>query len=269
MATGYPITVRSAERPGRPDRPSEDRIFQTNNAVVILDGATQAFTLERSGAWIADEVGRRLANALEQTPTVDLRSLLRTTIAEVAETFGLQPGSSPSTTVSIVRTLGDVADILVLCDSPVVVMDTDGLATAIQDGRLSNVSSTVPRPPGKRDMSKPEWVERMTTFETYRNKPGGYWCVSASPEAAEEAIVTQVDLAECKAIMLMTDGVSAIVDSYQQLSWAEAMNLADTDPAELIDFVHNTELGDPDATRWTRGKTHDDKAVALLTVRKA
>ena len=269
MASTHPIAVRTAERPGRPDRPSEDRIFQTANAVVILDGATQAFTLERSGGWIADEVGQRLAEALEQTPTIDLRSMLRTTIAEVAEEFGLKPGSSPSTTVSIVRTHGEVADILVLCDSPVVVMDTGGNATAIQDGRLAKVSSTVPRPAGKRDMSKPVWVERMATFETYRNKPGGYWCVSASPEAADEAIVTQVALADYKAIMLMTDGVSAIVDSYQQLSWAEAVNLADTDPAELIDLVHTTELGDPDATRWTRGKTHDDKAVALLTVLNA
>ncbi len=264
MPTTNSLTVRTAERPGG-SRPSEDRIFQADNAVIVLDGATQALALERTGGWIAEETGQRLIAGLTAQPNVDLRELLKTCIVGLVDDHGLKPGMSPSTTVSIARFNKTVVDILVLCDSPVILLNTNGSIIEVRDDRLSRISSSLHRPDGPRDMSKPEWVEQITTFETYRNRPGGFWCVSASPEAADEAIVKQFSVSDCQAIMLMTDGVSAIVDDYQSLpSWQAAMNVGRTDPEQLVALVHDTELHDPAAEKWPRGKVHDDKALAVV-----
>ena len=264
MPTTNSLTVRTAERPGG-SHPSEDRIFQTDNAVIVLDGATQALALERTGGWIAEETGQRLVVGLTEHPDIDLRALLKACIVGLVDDYSLEPGKSPSTTVSIARFNEDVADILVLCDSPVVVLDTNGSIIEVRDDRLSKIASSLHRPEGPRDMNKPEWIERTTTFETYRNKPGGFWCVSASPEAADEAVVKRFDVSECQAIMLMTDGVSTIVDDYRSLpDWHTAMDIGRTNPERLVRLVHNTELQDTKAEKWPRGKVHDDKALAII-----
>jgi len=114
-------------------------------------------------------------------------------------------------------------------------------------------------------MTKPEWIDRVTTFETYRNQPGGFWCVSASPEAADHAISRQFNISECQTVMLMTDGVSTIIDNYHALpNWHAALNLGRSDPERLITLTRNTELQDPEAKKWPRCKIHDDKAVAVV-----
>ncbi len=264
MPTTDSLTVRTAQRPGG-SRPSEDRIFQTDNSVIVLDGATQAFALERTGAWIAEEVGQRLTAGLTDEPNIDLRALLKTCIAGLVEDYNLEPGKSPSTTVSIARFNVDTIDILVLCDSPVIVLCTDNEITEIRDDRLADISRSIYRPAGQRDMSNPEWVERVAELESFRNQPGGFWCVSASPEAADEAIVKRLSGKDCEAVMLMTDGVSAIVDAYDAVpGWRHAMGIGRDDPKRLVTLVHNTELEDPTAAKWPRGKIHDDKALAVI-----
>jgi hypothetical protein len=47
------ISIRTAERPGA-GRPTEDRIFTTENAVIVLDGAAQPEHAIRDGGWLAD-----------------------------------------------------------------------------------------------------------------------------------------------------------------------------------------------------------------------
>jgi hypothetical protein len=83
------LTVRTAQRRGSTTRPSEDRIFQTDNAVIVLDGATQPIPLERSGGWYADQLGRALTNELEADPFVDLAHLLGRSIATIARRYDL------------------------------------------------------------------------------------------------------------------------------------------------------------------------------------
>lgn len=269
MPTTRSLTIRTAERPGG-DRPTEDRIFQTDNVIIVLDGATQAFTLERTGAWIAQETGQRLIAAFEREPNIELRALLRGVIQAMADDYDLVAGQSPSATVSITRFNAETIEVLVLCDSPVVILGTDGEITEVRDDRLARISDAFRRPPGLRDMTQPVWIEGMKRFETYRNQPGGFWCVSASPEAADHAIIREFDPEKTAALMMMTDGVSAGIDSYQTPpTWQEAFEIAKPDPNALINLVHETELTDPDANKWPRGKTHDDKALALVTVASA
>lgn len=266
MSAGPALRVRTAERPGG-ERPSEDRIFQTPNAVVVLDGATQAFALERDGAWIADELGGRLADGLIASPDADLVPLLERCLADLIDSYDLVPGEAPSTTVNIVRLNADRVDVLVLCDSPVIVLDRSGQVHEIRDDRLAAASASVLRPSGLRDMTDPRWIKAAEDFEALRNHPDGFWVPSATTEAARHSIERSFPVNSIDAILAMSDGVSAGVDDYRiPASWIEAIQLANEAPERLVALVHETEASDPNADRWPRTKRHDDKALAVITI---
>jgi hypothetical protein len=121
------------------------------------------------------------------------------------------------------------------------------------------------RPAGRRDMTKPEWQHLVAQFESHRNQPGGFWCVTASVEAADEAVTRSfpVDAVDC--IVMMSDGVSCGIDDYGILpTWRQAIETARRNPAQLVQAVHEAEASDPNATRWQRTKPHDDKAIGVI-----
>jgi hypothetical protein len=66
-------------------------------------------------------------------------------------------------------------------------------------------------------------------------------------------------------ILVMTDGVSASIDTYgTPNSLADAVAIARRGPKDLVDLVHATEASDPERVRWPRSKTHDDKAAVVI-----
>ncbi|MEZ5407695.1 MAG: protein phosphatase 2C domain-containing protein [Acidimicrobiales bacterium] len=260
------LIVRTAERPGSLDRPSEDRIFTTPNAVIVLDGATQAIPLERDGGWIADELGRRLVAALTTDPGGELVPMLERCIAAMVKDHDLRPETAPSTTVSIVRRDGDALDVLVLCDSPVIVLDTTGQIHEIRDDRLTDVIARI-RPRGSlQSLPADERMALIAQFEAHRNQPHGFWCVTATPEAARHAIVTSFAVAQVDTVLTMTDGVAAgVIDYGMPADWLTAFAVARDHPQQLVDLVHEVEASDPDCSRWPRSKRHDDKVAARIT----
>lgn len=264
MPASDSLIVRTAERPGSPDRPSEDRIFTTPNAVIVLDGATQAIPLERDGGWIADELGRRLVAALTGDPGGELVPMLERCIAAMVDEHDLRPDTAPSTTVNIVRRNGDALDVLVLCDSPVIVLDTAGQIHEIRDDRLNEVIARI-RPRGSlQALPAGERMALISRFEAQRNQPDGFWCVTATPEAAQQAIVASFAVAQVDAVLAVTDGVAVgVLDYGYPPDWRLAFAVAGEHPQNLVDLVHEAEASDPDCSRWPRSKCHDDKAAAL------
>lgn len=266
MPASDPLIVRTAERPGSPDRPSEDRIFTAPNAVIVLDGATQAIPLERDGGWIADELGRRLVDALTTDPGGELVPMLERCIAAMAKDYDLRPDTAPSTTVNIVRRKGDALDVLVLCDSPVIVLDTAGQIHEIRDDRLNDVITRIRPRGGLQALPVGERMALIAEFEAHRNRPHGFWCVTASPEAALHATQVSFSVCDVDRALSMTDGVAVGVIEYGiPRDWPSAFSAANPHPRQLVDMVHEAEASDPDCSRWPRTKRHDDKAAALVT----
>jgi hypothetical protein len=255
--------VRTAERAGGA-RPTEDRIVTTPYAVAVLDGASQPDPTEHDGGWIADTLARELGTRLDDEG--DLATVLADAIAAVADRFGIVPGEGPSTTVALVRWTGDVLDVLVLGDSPVIVYLRDGTVGEVRDPRLAAVTSDDRRArPGFATERLDAWRVGHVEQLRLRNRPGGYWIAEADPDAAHHAVRARWPLAEVDAVLALTDGVSEGVDHYGvPPDWAHALTLARIDPARLVEAVHAAEEGDPDGVRWPRGKRHDDKAVALV-----
>lgn len=168
----------------------------------------------------------------------------------------------------MVRLNGDVVDVLVLRDSPVIVLHADGTVREVRDGRLADTVASIQRPDGLADMTDARWITAVTSFEQLRNHPDEFWCTSATPEAARHAIEWHHSAAEIDTILAMTDDASAGVDEYGvPATWHEAIQFAAADPAGLLALVHNTEASDPNATRWPRTKCHDDKAIAVASLR--
>lgn len=258
------VQVATAECSGG-SRPSQDRIFTTDNAVVVLDGASQPDPSPLDGGWIADQIGQELRSTLATNPIADLPEALAGAIQTTARRYDLQPGQAPSTTVSIVRWTESQLDILVLCDSPVVIIDRSNTAHAVRDERLRQLADRLRRPAGFQSDNPDAWRAFVTRLQKQRNRLGGYWVAEADPNAANHAIVKSWPAGDVKGVLAMTDGVSKGVDTYRTPpSWLDAFALATDHPERLIDAVHDTERGDPDGVRWPRPKRHDDKALAIV-----
>jgi hypothetical protein len=257
-------TITTAERSGG-SRPSQDRIFLTHNAVIVLDGASHPDPTTLDGRWIADQLGEELRALLADDPNVDLRAALGNAIGVVARRHDLTPGASPSTTVNIVRWNDGTLDVLVLCDSPVVVIDRTGETHELRDDRLGNINDEIGRPAGYRQDNREAWRTFVALQGQRRNKTDGYWVAEADPRAAEHAVTATWPLPAVAGVLAMTDGVSRGVDKYGvPPTWREAYELATKDAALLVDVVHQAELSDPVGSRWPRSKCHDDKALAVI-----
>ena len=256
--------VTTAERPGG-DRPSQDRIFTTCNAVIVLDGASHPDPADRDGRWIADRIGQEVHRRLRNEPTADLRTTLAGAIGDTAQRHSLKPGSSPSTTVSIVRWHAGSLDVLVLCDSPVVVVDRSGTVHEIRDERLRYVNDALGRPTGFQSQNRDGWRAFVLRQQEHRNRASGYWVAEADPRAAHHAVLASWPLDQVMGVLAMTDGVSKGVDTYSTPpTWRDAFCVAVRDPALLVDVVHEAERSDPNGLRWPRSKRHDDKALAVV-----
>lgn len=262
-------TTRIAHR-ANPDRPSQDRIFTTPNAVIVLDGASEPTATHHDGGWYAETLGRQLRDQLHADPAQDLRDLVAEAIRQLVERYRLVPGG-PSSTVSIVRWDANRVHALALGDSPIVVATTDGQLFRLVDHRLDGIAleERLRLRDVDQDREQTAWQELVVAERAARNTPGGYWIAEASPEAAEHALCASWKVDEVRSVLVMTDGVAVGVDQYhvpERLS--DAITLAQNDPGDLVDLVHDTEAHDPDRTRWPRAKRHDDKAAALVEFRK-
>ena len=255
------VRVSVAERGGS-GGPTQDRVFTTPNAVIVLDGASDPDSGSRNGGWLAEVLGNEIALRLTRTPGDDLVHVVEQSIRAVVGVYGLMPCRSPSTTVSIVRWTSDLVHALVLGDSPVVVQTTDAQLHTVRDDRLAQVGAR--RMNGFLPDHPDEWRQLVAAQRAARNRPGGYWIAEAVPDAAAHAVQRQWPRDGVAAVLVVTDGVSVGLDAYGiPEDWATAMFIANRDPRELLDLVHSAEESDPDGQRWPRAKRHDDKVAAI------
>ncbi|GAA4664627.1 MULTISPECIES: hypothetical protein [Amycolatopsis] len=234
---------------GRP-RPTEDHVVVLDHAVVLLDGATSPSPDLPPGGWYAGLLARELARLLRERPADDLRLLLSDAIAAVAGTHQLLPGSSPSSTVAMLRWDDERVDGLVLADSPIVAFTPD--ADRLADDRLALL-----RAAGR--------LGTAAEVRALRNRPEGFWVAEADPAAATQALCRTWPREALRAALLASDGVSVGVDDYRLFDWPEALRLArQHGPQAVLDAVREAETGDPAGERWPRAKRHDDQALVLV-----
>ncbi|WP_197683898.1 protein phosphatase 2C domain-containing protein [Allokutzneria albata] len=253
-------------------RANEDQIVVLPHAVVLLDGATTLQPRARSGGWYAECLGDYLRRGLNKDPEADLAEVLETAIGTMAEDYDLKPGSSPSSTVAIVRWTDDHVDALVLADSPVVAF-TIGDVHVVNDTRLANL----PRPTSSHREHLREGrgygeehleLLRSSAAEVaaWRNREGGFWVAEADPAAARQAIRAGWPRDQVQSVVMASDGVSCGVDDYGLFAdWTALLDQASDEGLHaVLDAVRKAEASDPDGKRWPRPKLHDDQALVLI-----
>lgn len=252
--------------------PSQDRTVVLPNAVAVLDGASAPDPVERDGGWYAGQLAGQLAGRLADT-SLDLPTVLADSIAAVASGHRLVPGSSPSSTVAMLRWTRDRAEGLVLGDSPLVVFSPGGAAEELVDGRLARVAPAqrvalhdrLTAGGGYDDGHRSLLRHLLGEQRRQRNSPGGYWIAEAEPAAARHALTRSWPAGALSTAVLATDGVARGVGRPGLPTWSAVLELVDASgPTAVLDAVRAAEAADPDGRRWPRGKRHDDQALVVV-----
>ncbi|MFJ9841793.1 PP2C family serine/threonine-protein phosphatase [Kitasatospora sp. NPDC101155] len=265
--------VRTGERAGQDNRPTEDRIVVLDHALVVLDGVSTVTDDQPRGGWYAGALGERIANLLTRTPRSDLREVLTAAIGGLARDHHLIPGRSPAATVAVARLANHQIDVAVLGDSPITAIHHDGTLLQLRDDRLAHLVDAQPQAALYRsrlragrgfDQQHREILRELRDFQnTQVNRPGGYWIAEAAPEAGQNAFVATWPAEGLTDLLLATDGITEAVDAYGLLTWQQVAALSRAvGPDAVIDTIRDFETQDPDARRHPRYKPSDDAALA-------
>jgi hypothetical protein len=284
--------VLLATEPGTPDWPNEDFAAVAPGVAVLLDGAGSPHGRDggcvHGVAWYARTLGGLLTAGVAEAGR-PLREVLERGIEQVCAmhvgTCDLGHPATPSATVIMVRSAAGVCqprqdeeiEYLVLCDSTLLLRPVDDSGAAdpeprqVTDIRLHELSERLSPAYRRLPAGAPERVtgraEYLAQLDAARNRPGGYWVASTSPEAAEQAITGTEPLAGLSAIALLSDGAVRLVDRYRLATWPQiSATLARQGPAELIRQVRAAEEADADGRRWPRAKLRDDATAIYWPV---
>ncbi|WP_055480407.1 hypothetical protein [Sphaerimonospora mesophila] len=272
------MRVTFATEPAHHGRDNEDFIGATADAVVLLDGATAPAEITSSCShtvrWYSHTLGSTLLAELAQT-IAPLAELLAKGIKHVTSlhdfTCNLSRGDSPSSTVAMLRRIGDRLDWLVLSDS-VLILDT-GTAEpmVICDDRLDHIAAPTRARLRALPAGTPEHAEALRehvkAIGEYRNRDGGFWVAATDPLVADRALTGTVPTDKVRAAALLSDGASRLVDCFHLATWRDALDILNQDgPAELIRRVREAERSDPHGERWPRGKAFDDATAVRVTM---
>ncbi len=264
------MRVALATSAGHPGRPNEDFVGAVPGAVVLLDGAgiPDTESICRHGvAWYAHTLGGHLLSQLSRGTDESLTEILASGIDDVTalhrDTCDVTDPSSPQATVALLRARGRYADWLVLADA-YLVLDRGGAAEVLTDPAELTVrdACTVPLvglEPGSAayDAALPGVIDDL---RSRRNRIGGYWIAKDDPTAARHAVTGRADLADLDAALVLSNGVSRLVDPYGTTTWNDLVGRArQQGPEGVIAEVRAAEQ------RLRPANGPDDATLAVCT----
>lgn len=269
-------SIATQEGEGSSSRENEDWAGATPTVVALLDGLssdTEAGSgCRHTTSWYVNHLGARLLEVASDQD-VDLKRALATSIADVVELHPEcdpnHPGS-PSATVAMLRNSHSRKEVefLVLADARVVIETVDGIEF-FTDDRVDKVSEPAQSEALRHRLGSPEQrqavADLIASQKPLRNVDGGYWIASGNPRAAGQAVTGAFSSETVVRAALLSDGASRVVDTFNHMSWTEALDLMGRrSPDELISLVRALERSDGDGLRWPRFKSADDATAAYV-----
>jgi len=268
--------LQHATAAGMAGRENEDFFDSTEHTMVLLDGAGtpggSASGCVHGVAWFARTLGAQLLDLAEPDRRLSLADALAQGIRAVAtshaDTCDLRHPGTPSSTVVMARDLGSRWDYLVLADSTLMLVRADAVEV-LCDGREARVGRELRRPMDALASGSPAHAAAhrryVESLRDHRNRPGGFWVASTDPAAAAQAITGSVDAADVRAVAVLSDGATRLVDRFGLLTWQELADvLLQAGPEDVIRRVRDAERSDPQGYRWPRGKVTDDATAAVV-----
>lgn len=267
--------------PGDPAKPNDDAWGQTQEAAVVLDGATNLgeplLPGESDAAWIARFAARRLmAHAGDGAAP---REALRRALGEAETSFvGLRRRppkencETPYASMMFVAAnaegfealwFGDCAALVKRPGAAVEILGEAFDKRAAEARRVAMLARAKGVPPAAAQ-SRPEFLSALRLARNSVNTEKGGWLFGPDPAAAERARGALLAAPAGSLLLLVSDGFLALASDYG-LYDAETLVLAgEADGLEsLARRLRAAEADDPDGVRFPRFKKSDD-ATALL-----
>lgn len=251
------------------DAHSDDKVFVTNNAIVVLDGASAFLSVPVAASTYASTLGMYLARLLTETPDIELHELLRIGIQSTAKNLDLSPGSSPSSTVTILRQRDTFIDLLTLGDNAIIFPDTTIIddrinrVARIERSKYQNRLATG----GQYDDEHHNLLRQLQTVQRQnRNQPDGYWIAEADPNAAGHALTATRQVSSTPWAIVATDGAYNTMKYLHLINPGRLLAARHSYLAKVLQKCRTWEAEhDPDGHQLPRAKRHDDKSLAVLT----
>lgn len=247
---------------------SQDRVYTTPKAVVVLDGASAFVPVDVSPSTYVDALGHFLMENLASDPRVPLTDALAGAIERSASLLELRPGASPSSTVAIAREDGDSIDLLVLGDSQIAT--PQGIYVDDRIARFAPAERAAYRArlaegygydANHRELLRALQVEQSR----HRNVEGAYWIAEAVPAAAHHAATTSLPVDAAPWLVLATDGAYRPMQHLGLDDWGAVAHKDSNQLDELLKALERWESDDdPDGLALPRAKRHDDKTIAVV-----
>lgn len=242
----------------------------TDNAIIVLDGATAHDPSMPTAGTYVDRLAAEIADVIDrQDPLPDV---LRSAIHRTSTALKISAGMAPSSTAVLVRVKSERVEALVLGDSSVIVGHRAGGITVHTDERLSQLPLAHAGAYRERlsaghgyDGQHQAILQALQAAErAHRNQPGGYWIAEADPNAASHALHVHYPRDEVRWIIAATDGVSDTLPMLHT-SWVDVAAMTQPELGDLLEELRAWEAEtDPNGTTLPRAKRHDDKTVAVI-----
>ena len=268
--------VHRISSPAGPERDNEDALWEREGVAVLVDGAGLPKDLRagcgHSVAWFARSVAEGLGRRLDDRDLPAERAL-HDTLEAVAGSHG--PGcdlgaGSPSGTVVGWRASGDDLELVVLCDSSVILVGDAGVRH-VSDDRIDEAIHPQVAALVAEDEDAGTVVDGLrrsahhrTVLEATRNVPGGFWCAHTDPAAADEALIWTEPLGAWSHVILASDGATR---AFQRLGTHTLEEFAAACVAgrleQVRDAVRAAETAAADELRAAGTKVHDDLTILV------
>lgn len=249
-----------------------DRVFVTDHAVIVLDGATAFEPVDVDPGTYAETLGSIIADQLDRGPDVDLTHAVAEAIRNTTAKLHLDGGASPSSTVAILRAGPGSTDLYVLGDSPIY-YGTGRTTHRFADDRLAALPlaertqyvEALRSGAGYDDQHRATLADLQRAQRGYRNRAGGYWIAETDPTAAGHGLTATVPADRIAWAVLATDGAADPINHHGWPEWPDVAQLDHETLTRLLQQLHEWESNeDPEGGLMPRAKRHDDKTLATI-----
>jgi hypothetical protein len=273
------VEVSFASWPGSVSKANEDFVVASPRVAVVLDGLSAPPPLGtgclHGTPWFVAQLGAQVMSAATTGSDEPLQHLVASAIMRVADSHAhscdLDHPGTPSSSLAVLREHDQRVEYLLLFDSVIVLDGPSGLAV-VTDRRVDAFAHQEDLATREHPIGSPAHQERVQELvaaqRRHRNQPGGYWVAGAKPAAAYQAITGSRRHDQVNRAVLLTDGVSCLVERYAAAQWPELLDsMQERGPTHVISRVRGVEDADPSGTRWPRYKRSDDATAAFCVMR--
>lgn len=263
---------------------NEDITYADEDMAWVLDGATGLIeknltSSESDARWFVNEWDKYLKDNLKDKCRT-IREIVLEGIGIIRERFYKECGldyieeiKRPSASISIVRKNGEIIEYFMLGDCTLLIKDIYNNVSKIKDKSLEKFDNRAISEMIKvRDENNISWIEARKIIKPIlienrllKNTQDGYWILEFDKEAVNHCIEGRLVANEIKNLALMSDGFSAIIDTYKYCNEDELIErLIKLGVENTYELIREIEEEDKDILKYYRLKKGDDSSIVFI-----